>query len=386
MLASVTGPEEAEIALAGGVDIIDLKDPTAGAFGSLPIDRTRETVAAVDLRRPTSAVTGDPAMQPAEIVAAVGEIAATGVDFVKVGLFPPEEKERAVIAALADLATKTRLIACLFADRERDLPRLIAPIADAGFAGIMLDTADKSAGRLLSHAGIPALSAFSRAARDRGLLVGLAGGLEAPDVPRLVSLAPDFLGFRGALCAAGKREAGIDLAAVTAIRKLIPIERPVSDDKIDYRLLSARGYHPDAADPSQMARIFVRDLVLPVRIGAYSHERAAPQKVRFDVSVNVRRSRGETHGMAQVYSYDLITDAISRIVAEEHIDFVETLAERIASEVLTDSRVQQVTVKVEKLEIGPGGVGIEITMDRPDQAAEQNPVLAMLESGDRERR
>ena len=203
MLASVTGPEEAEIALAGGVDIIDLKDPTAGAFGSLPIDRTRETVAAVDLRRPTSAVTGDPAMQPAEIVAAVGEIAATGVDYVKVGLFPPEEKERAVIAALADLATKTRLIACLFADRERDLPRLIAPIADAGFAGIMLDTADKSAGRLLSHAGIPALSAFSRAARDRGLLVGLAGGLEAPDVPRLVSLAPDFLGFRGALCAAG---------------------------------------------------------------------------------------------------------------------------------------------------------------------------------------
>ena len=89
--------------------------------------------------------------------------------------------------------------------------------------------------------------------------------------------------------------------------------------------------HPDTADPGQTARIFVRDLVLPVRIGAYSHERDAPQKVRFDVSVEVRRPRGEPQGMGQVYSYDLITDAISRIVAEEHVDFVETLAERIAA-------------------------------------------------------
>jgi dihydroneopterin aldolase len=103
--------------------------------------------------------------------------------------------------------------------------------------------------------------------------------------------------------------------------------------------------------------------------------------VRFDVSVNVRRPRGEAHGMGQVYSYDLITDAISRIVAEEHIDFVETLAERIATEVLKDPRAVRVTVKVEKLEIGPGGVGIEVTLDRPDEAAEQNPVLAMLGSG-----
>ena len=131
----------------------------------------------------------------------------------------------------------------------------------------------------------------------------------------------------------------------------------------------------------------MRDLVLPVRIGAYSHERNAPQKVRFDVSVDVRRPRGATQRMGQVYSYDLITDAISRIVAEEHIDFVETLAERIAAEVLSDPRAGRVTVKVEKLEIGPGGVGVELTMDRSDRESEQeNPVLAMLDQGDRETR
>ena len=53
---------------------------------------------------------------------------------------------------------------------------------------------------------------------------------------------------------------------------------------------------------------------------------------------------------------------------------------------LRDPRAGRVTVKVEKLEIGPGGVGVELIMDRADQAAEQNPVLAMLDDGDRETR
>ncbi len=384
MLASVRSPDEAEIAIAGGADIVDMKDPSAGAFGALPIARLKEALAAIDLRRPTSAVTGDPSMRTDAIVAAVQAITATGVDYVKVGLFPPDRDQRAAIDALSDAASATRLVGCLFADRDSDPVRLVAPLAEAGFTGVMLDTADKTGGRLLAHAGIPALSAFVHAAKEHGLMVGLAGGLEAPDVPRLLSLKPDFLGFRGALCAAGRREAGLDAQAVAAIRRLIPQERGEAAGNVDYRLLSARGFHPDNSDPSQTARIFVRDLVLAVRIGAYSHERDAPQKVRFDVSVDTKRPRGETQGMGQVYSYDLITDAISRIIAEEHIDFVEKLAERIGAEVLRDVRVDRVTVKVEKLEIGPGGVGVELTMERPDRAAEQNPVLAMLDHGGRE--
>jgi dihydroneopterin aldolase len=174
---------------------------------------------------------------------------------------------------------------------------------------------------------------------------------------------------------------------VTAIRRLIAPERPEAPGKVDYSLLSARGYHPDTADPSRIARIFVRDFVLPVRIGAYSHERNAPQKVRFDVSVEVQRGRGEPHGIGQVLSYDLVTDAIRRIVAEEeHIDFVETLAERIAAEVQSDPRAGRITVRVEKLEVGPGGVGAELTLDRPDRASAENPVLAMLDRDRRETR
>jgi dihydroneopterin aldolase len=379
LLASVTGPEEAEIAIAGGADIIDLKDPAAGALGALPVARIRDTVAAVAGRRPTSAVTGDLPMHVEMVVAAVREVAATGVDYVKVGLFPGEERP-AVVRAMADPARSSRLIGVLFADREADATGLLPHLADCGFAGAMLDTADKQGGRLLTHIGIPELESFVKAARDRGLLVGLAGSLEEPDVPRLLPLGPDFLGFRGALCRAHDRRGGIDLQAVQAIRRLIPQDAPSAAPNVDYRLLSARGYHPDSAERGQAAdRIFVRDFVLPVRIGAYSHERDAPQKVRFDVTVEVQRRRGERAGMTEVFSYDLITDGISAIVAEGHIDFVETLAERIASRLLRHPRARRVTVKVEKLEMGPGGVGVEIVMDQPDASADQNPVLAIFE-------
>ena len=387
MLASVTGPDEAEIAIAGGADIIDLKDPNSGSLGALPTARIEETVATVAGRRPTSAVTGDLPMQPDVVARAVAETAATGVDYVKAGLFPGAG-QLDVLRALSGPAAKTRLIGVIFADREPEPERLVAPLAEAGFAGVMLDTADKSGGRLLARAAIPALARFVKLAREHGLSVGLAGGLEEPDVPRLLALAPDFLGFRGALCAAQDRRARIDLDAVAAIRRLIPqVPEQAAPANVDYRLLSARADPPDAPRREEATqRIYVRDFVLPVRIGAYSHEREAPQRVRFDVIVDVERPRGETTGMGQVFSYDLITDGISALVAEGHVELVETLAERIAALVLRSPRAQRATVRVEKLDMGPGAVGVEISMARADAAAGENPVPAMLEESGRKPR
>ena len=386
MLASVTGPEEAEIAIAGGADIIDLKDSAMGALGALPLEQIAETVQAVAGRRLTSAVAGDLLNEPEAAQATVRAIAATGVDYVKVGL-PQSSTRETVIHSLAEFAATTRLVGVLYADREPGRVALLPHLAEAGFAAIMLDTADKAAGRLLDHVDIAGIAAFVKGARERRLLVGLAGGLEEPDVPRLLALEPDLLGFRGALCASGDRRAGIDIGAAKRIRRLIPqADAAPEPGNIDYRLLSARGWHPDTAEAGLTERIFVRDFVLPVRIGAYSHERDAPQKVRFDVTVEVDRARGEPQGMGQVFSYDLITDGIAAIVAEGHVDFVETLAERIARLVLRAPRARRVTVRVEKLERGPGGVGVEMVMDRPDQAAQQNPVLAMLEESRRKPR
>jgi (5-formylfuran-3-yl)methyl phosphate synthase len=381
MLASVTGPEEAEIAIAGGADIIDLKDPSAGPLGALPTERIRATVAAIAGRRLTSAVTGILPEAPSQARSLVGAIAETGVDYVKVGLSPGERREAAV-RALSPLGDKAKLVGVLFADRERDLLDLLPQLAEVGFAGVMLDTAEKAGGRLLAHAEVVALAAFVKTAKEHGLLAGLAGGLEEPDVPRLLALGPDLLGFRGALCAAADRRAGIDAARVKAIRRLIPRASLNAPGNVDYRLLSGRFPNSAADEIVSAERIFVRDLVLPVRIGAYSHEKNAPQKVRFDVTVELAPRQGGAKGMQEVVSYDLITDGIKTMVAEGHVDLVETLAERIAAHVLREPRATRVTVRVEKLELGPGGVGVEIVMEGLGRSAEQNPLLAMLdESG-----
>lgn len=372
MLASVTGAAEAEIAISGGADIIDFKDPKAGALGAVATDVIREAVAAVAGRRETSAVTGDLPMEPATIRAGAGEIAATGVDYVKVGFFPSEDAA-ACAAALRPLAGRTKLIAVLFADRSPDFA-LLDVFAKYGFHGVMVDTADKGSGRLLDHLPPERVPGFVDRARTLGLAVGLAGSLEAPDVPRLLPFAPDFLGFRGALCERSRRTGSIDHEAVARIRALIPEEREEGrSGRVDYRLLAARGYAPGTIDPALGTdRIFVRDFVLPVQIGAYSFEHGHTQKVRFDVAADVLRVTKNPEDMRHIVSYDIIMDGIRSIVARGHVELSEALAEQVAAHVLEDPRVMRVTVRVEKLELGPGGVGVEIERKR---AKEQQSTL-----------
>jgi dihydroneopterin aldolase len=58
-LASVRDAAEAEMALACGADIIDLKDPSQGALGAVSLDAIASTVRCVAGRAPVSATIGD---------------------------------------------------------------------------------------------------------------------------------------------------------------------------------------------------------------------------------------------------------------------------------------------------------------------------------------
>lgn len=372
MLASVTSAAEAELALAHGADIVDLKNPAKGALGALDAAVVRGVVGAIAGRRPTSAVIGDLPMEADVLVGAAQGMAAAGVDYVKVGLFPGAGRADCV-RALTAVARSTPMVGVMFADREPDLD-LVPLMREAGFAGAMLDTAGKGAGRLLDHADAAALDAFVRACRAHELVTGLAGSLEAPDVPRLLLLSPDFLGFRGALCAAHLRTAGIDGDAFDVIRGLIPRDRrhttgPETTHGAHYWQLAARNISAEPSGLDSTDRVFVEDLVLPVSIGAYGAEREAAQSVRFNVVAEISRAVQPAQDMRDVLSYDIITDGIRLIVAAGHIVLVETLADRIANFVLSHARVQRVTVKIEKLEASAGRVGVEIVRQRPAEVA-----------------
>ncbi|MFO1057176.1 MAG: (5-formylfuran-3-yl)methyl phosphate synthase [Dongiaceae bacterium] len=105
LLASVRSVAEAQVALAGGADIIDLKDPDHGALAALPAAVIADAVRWAGGRVALSATAGDLPMQPDLVGRRVGAIAALGVDLVKIALLP--EGDRAgCLAALAGLARR----------------------------------------------------------------------------------------------------------------------------------------------------------------------------------------------------------------------------------------------------------------------------------------
>src|SRR5690606_19803601 len=117
--ASVTGMDEARIALAGGADIIDLKNPRDGALGALAPEQVCEAITDIAGRRPVSAVCGNVPMEPDELRAVAEEMAAAGVDYLKVGI-PSAEEARTSADALASPANQVKIVAVLFADRDPD--------------------------------------------------------------------------------------------------------------------------------------------------------------------------------------------------------------------------------------------------------------------------
>jgi uncharacterized protein (UPF0264 family) len=216
LLASVARWAEIDTACALGADLVDLKDPARGALGAWPLDAVPRAVELVGGRRRVSATVGDLPMEPSLLLGAARRMGKTGVDLVKVGFFGGGN-HRACAEALAEAAaTGVRLVAVMMADQRPALD-LLPVLARAGFAGAMLDTADKTSGSLRRHLGPEALRAFVGQARALGLLTGLAGSLTADDIGPLAALRPHYLGFRGALCRGG-RNAALDPRAFTIVR------------------------------------------------------------------------------------------------------------------------------------------------------------------------
>jgi uncharacterized protein (UPF0264 family) len=217
LLASVRTAAEARLALAAGADFIDAKEAASGALGALPEAVVREIVATVAGRRPISSTVGDLPMDVDRVIAAVERTAATGVDIVKVGLFP-DARQHAVARAVGRACCGTRLVAVLFADLRPDLT-LLPVLREAGWHGVMLDTAIKNGRGLRTHLSDAQLGEFASEARELELLVGLAGSLSFVDVKPMVALRPDYLGFRGALCRGAVRGGDLDSSSIWRVRE-----------------------------------------------------------------------------------------------------------------------------------------------------------------------
>ncbi len=110
--------------------------------------------------------------------------------------------------------------------------------------------------------------------------------------------------------------------------------------------------------------IFVRDLVLKGQIGVHPHERGGVQRIRINVDLAVVDDGPIDDNIRNVVSYEDIVAAVKSLVAGDHINLVETLAERIALALLRDSRVLRARVRVEKLDVYPETAGVGVELER----------------------
>jgi 7,8-dihydroneopterin aldolase/epimerase/oxygenase len=62
----------------------------------------------------------------------------------------------------------------------------------------------------------------------------------------------------------------------------------------------------------------------------------------------------------RILSYDRITEAIATELAAERLNLLETLAERIAARVLAAPQARRIFLRIEKLDVGPYALGVEI--------------------------
>jgi uncharacterized protein (UPF0264 family) len=217
LLVSVRSAAEAEAALAGGADLIDVKEPGRGSLGRADDSVIEAVVRVVAGRKPVSAAMGE--------VRDFVPVSGPEVHYRKWGFAgcgrQPEQYWNRIVAT--NPARQTALAA--YADWERaDAPRpeAVRELACRWQCGaFLLDTFLKDGSTLLDWMSYRELALLCESCLAGGLRVALAGALGHREIADLARLLPDWFAVRGAACAEGKRDGAIDQQQVRRLSKLI---------------------------------------------------------------------------------------------------------------------------------------------------------------------
>ena len=237
LLVSVVNADEVEAALAGGADIVDVKNPAEGSLGAPVPALLRAVRSRVASPAEVSVALGDAPHLPGTMALAAAGAAACGADYLKIGLFGSARPEQAlellaaVRGAATDVNPRTQLMAAAYADASRvgalapgELPSIAR---QAGFDGVMLDTAVKDGVSTFTAMGEDGVADFFAAARALGLVTALAGALGSADLDRAQRLGADIVGVRGSACEGG-RQGTVSAARVRALHAALALGERVA--------------------------------------------------------------------------------------------------------------------------------------------------------------
>jgi uncharacterized protein (UPF0264 family) len=206
LLVSVRDAAEARAALAGGADLIDVKEPDRGPLGAADLRTVESIVEAVAGRLPLSVALG-------ELSAGNGLDAsfAGRVGYAKFGLSGTLRTADWGLRwkrAIESLPSGVKPVAVAYADWQvaaaPDVRRVIEHGRRLGCQALLVDTFDKTGGPLGAHLPLASLTHVVEAAREAQMLCVLAGRLGWRELAEILPLEPDYVAVRGAACAGGR--------------------------------------------------------------------------------------------------------------------------------------------------------------------------------------
>jgi len=215
LLVSIWYPEEFYDAVMGGADIVDIKDPSAGSLGAPKPGVVKKVVNianSMGVKCELSAAVGDVKCCSSTVRIAAYFLALMKLNYIKVGI------ETNGINAAYDIAENvvkgakeaghSKVILVGYADFKRvksinplNLPEIAYKVeAD----GVMIDTRVKDGTNTFDHLTLGYLKQFVVKAKERELIVALAGGLRKEHVKLAYKLGFDVIGVRTAACSGGR--------------------------------------------------------------------------------------------------------------------------------------------------------------------------------------
>ncbi len=210
LLISPKDEKEAAEAIAGGADIIDVKNPKEGALGASFPWVIKRIKAITPPNVEVSCTLGDVSKNLGKTTLAALGAATTGVDYIKTGLQGVKTKEdaafvmRKIAQAIRDYDSRIKIVVVGYADAMRAEsvnPMALPEIATEAQVDVaMIDTAIKDGKNIFDWLTRKHLSRFVETSHNDGLIVALAGAIRKEDLPKIHSVDPDIVGLRSAAC------------------------------------------------------------------------------------------------------------------------------------------------------------------------------------------
>ncbi len=114
-------------------------------------------------------------------------------------------------------------------------------------------------------------------------------------------------------------------------------------------------------------KVLVKELILDLKIGYFEFEKKKKQRLKFSLEIDyVDKKPSNDKDIKSIVNYAKIVRLIKKLTKNKHYNFLETLAEDVFDELFKDSRIDKISLQIEKLEIMKdcSSVGIQISKKR----------------------